>query len=101
MVWQNNTGALTSGTRFIRYGLPGSSDILGLTPNGRFIACECKVKRDTVKPLQEAFGNCIQARGGLFAVVRWTEKNGITGLADLIEGATKCHSITTGSHHAE
>ena len=39
--WRNNTGALKDKTeRPVYFGKPGSSDILGLLPGGRFIAVE-------------------------------------------------------------
>ncbi|SEP83694.1 VRR-NUC domain-containing protein [Treponema bryantii] len=41
-VWRNNVGCAKLGNRFIRFGLKGSSDILGILPNGQFLAVECK-----------------------------------------------------------
>lgn len=40
--WRNNTGAVKIGSRFVRFGYKGSSDILGITKDGRFLAVECK-----------------------------------------------------------
>lgn len=40
--WRNNTGAAKIGNRFMHFGLKGSSDILGILPNGQFLAVECK-----------------------------------------------------------
>ena len=40
--WRNNTGAYKEGKRFIRYGITGSSDFIGICPDGRFLAVECK-----------------------------------------------------------
>ena len=40
--WRNNVGCAKIGNRFMHFGLKGSSDILGILPNGRFLAVECK-----------------------------------------------------------
>ena len=41
--WRQNTGSFkTEGGRYFKSGLPGTSDILGLLPDGRFLAVECK-----------------------------------------------------------
>ncbi len=67
-VWRNNTGATRAGKfgeRFIRYGKPGSSDVLGVEKGtGRFIAIEAKDKTK-VTPLQEEFLNEVKSRGGI------------------------------------
>ena len=43
--WRNNTGTTKIGRRFIRFGYPGSSDWLGVCPDGRFLAVECKAPK--------------------------------------------------------
>lgn len=42
VAWRNNTGAAKSpdGKRFIRFGEPGSPDIIGCLPDGRLLAIE-------------------------------------------------------------
>jgi len=40
--WRQNTGAFKVENRFFRSSRAGVSDILGVMPNGRFIAVECK-----------------------------------------------------------
>ena len=40
--YRNNSGATKVGSRFIRFGYKGSSDIIGILPDGRFLAVECK-----------------------------------------------------------
>lgn len=44
--WRNNTGAIASDGRFLRYGKKGSADIIGVF-NGRFIGIEAKVGKNT------------------------------------------------------
>lgn len=67
--WRNNVGSV-SGTykgkdRYVRFGTPGSSDIFGILPGGKFLAIECKMpgKKPTLK--QRAFIDEINVWGGL------------------------------------
>lgn len=65
--WRNNTGAYKKGEHYIEYGLPGSSDYLGVQmPSGRFVAIEVKKVGQTLKPNQEEFKANVEACGGLF-----------------------------------
>lgn len=73
--WRNNTGAIKIGKRFIRYGTPGSSDILGIMPDGRFLAVECKrEKGGRLSELQKAFLTAIKINGGVSIVARSVEE---------------------------
>ncbi len=68
--WRNNTGAVKNGNRLIRFGQPGSSDILGICPDGRFLAVECKnSKGGIVSDAQKDFQNQITANGGIAIIV--------------------------------
>ncbi len=76
--WRNNTGAVSIPSahgrdRFIRYGKPGSSDILGIMPDGRFLAVECKTKTGRLTDLQQGFLAEVEARGGVAIVARRVE----------------------------
>lgn len=64
--WRNNTGSYKKKGSFIRYGKKGSSDWLGICPDGRFLAIECKrpVKGITSK-LQRDFLDRINKDGGV------------------------------------
>ena len=82
--WRNNIGAAkTEDGRFVRFGIPGASDIIGVLPGGRFLAVECK--RSTggrVSDQQKAFLEKIKNAGGLAVIA--------TSLEDLMEAiATK------------
>lgn len=69
--WRNNSGATKIGKRFIRFGMKGSSDILGvLPPSGRFLAVECKQPKGRTTPDQDAFLSAVNEAGGLGFVVR-------------------------------
>jgi hypothetical protein len=69
--WRNNTGAVKTGKRFIRFGKKGSSDILGIIPDGtgRFLAVECKAGKNRPTIEQQAFIAGVNEAGGLGVVV--------------------------------
>ncbi|KKM77534.1 hypothetical protein LCGC14_1369090 [marine sediment metagenome] len=73
LAWRQNTGAWVStykGKRsVVRYGIPGMSDILGVLPDGRFLAIECKLPGREATIEQERFHARIDASGGLGIVV--------------------------------
>ena len=73
--WRNNTGALKIGRRFIRFGFPGSSDILGILPDGRFLAIECKrEKGGRLSEAQKDFISRINSNGGVAMCVHSLEE---------------------------
>ncbi len=73
--WRNNTmgvydpktGTYRKGSKF---SLTGVSDILGILPNGRFLAIEVKSKTGKVSNEQHAFINKINKTNGLAFVAR-------------------------------
>ena len=75
LAWKTNVGAsLVIGPdgkrRFTRYNAPGTPDIVGCLPDGRFIGVECKVGKDRLSDHQECFARAIRVRGGLFIAAR-------------------------------
>lgn len=59
------------GARMITFGLcVGSSDLVGVTPDGRFLAVEVKTTRGRVTPEQRRFIDAIVAHGGVAGVAR-------------------------------
>ncbi len=67
--WRNNSGAAGAGKGFVRFGLKGSADIIGLLPpSGKFLAIECKARRGKPTLAQEEFLERIRADGGVAAV---------------------------------
>jgi hypothetical protein len=73
--WRANTGAVCYGEgpqrRFVRFGTPGVSDILGLLPPaGRMLVIEVKARDGRVRPSQRAFMDAVTAAGGVALVVR-------------------------------
>ncbi len=74
-----NTGAgkLTNGashaSRFVRFGFPGCSDILGILDDGRFLAIEVKSEKGKATFEQLDFLAEIAKRGGVAFVARSIE----------------------------
>lgn len=66
-----NTGALTSGDRYVRFGFKGCSDIIGQLMDGRFLAIEVKRPGGIVTEDQLAFLARVQDNHGL-AFVAWS-----------------------------
>lgn len=69
------------------YRIKGIADILGIFPNGKFLAIEIKTKTGRVSPDQKMFLDRINEMGGLAFVARgidcvdkhfigWNKKNG-------------------------
>jgi hypothetical protein len=70
LFWKNNTGVLRDrDDRPVKYGLPGSSDILGCV-KGRFIGIEAKVGRDRQRENQSFFALAVRNAGGLYILAR-------------------------------
>ena len=72
-VYRNNTGGwkVPNSNRVIRYGFPGSADIIGVTPSGRFIACECKAPNGYgLTDRQRHFQARIEENKGIYVVAR-------------------------------
>lgn len=76
--WRNNTGASqvkrpNGSLGFVRYGHVGSSDIIGLLPDGTFLAVECKAKHGCLSEHQARFLADVASRGGVAIVARCIE----------------------------
>lgn len=76
LAWRNNSGAVTipakpgQRRRFVRYGMAGSADILGVLSDGRFLAIEVKTPKGKLTFLQKEFIDKINQSGGLAFVAR-------------------------------
>lgn len=71
-VFRNNTGVLRDVRgRPVRYGLcNGSSDIIGVCPDGIFLAVECKTAKGRATATQKAFISAIRSSGGRAGIAR-------------------------------
>jgi hypothetical protein len=76
LAWRNEVGhGYTARGTPVPYGLcPGSSDIVGLLPGGRFVGVEIKAGRDRVRPDQAAWARAVTSQGGLVVVARSVEE---------------------------
>ena len=62
---RQNTGSARIGGRFVRFGWPGCSDVLGMLRDGRFLAVECKSPTERLRPEQAVFLERFRASGGV------------------------------------
>lgn len=72
LAWRQNTGAESATykgkRRWIRFGVPGMSDIIGACPDGRFLAVELKQPGKEPTEKQETFLRSVHAIGGVAIV---------------------------------
>jgi hypothetical protein len=57
--------------RLVKVGRPGVADILACI-DGRFVAIEVKVGRDTQRQTQKPFQRAVEANGGIYVLARFT-----------------------------
>ena len=82
--WANNTGAVkTVSGHFQRYGLKGSSDIIGLTKSGRFVGIEIKTGTGRQSKDQVAFQKMIHDNLGLYFLIH-SEKEFLDNVMNLL-----------------
>jgi hypothetical protein len=76
LIWRNNVGVLPDRNGVpIRFGLcVGSADLIGIAPDGRFLAVEVKTKTGRVRPEQQRFIDAVNAKGGIAGVARSAEE---------------------------
>lgn len=69
--WRNNTGTLKNEQGgYVSFGKVGSSDIIGILPDGRFLAVECKKPSGgKVSDKQKQFIEMINKNGGIGMIV--------------------------------
>lgn len=74
-VWRNNVGTLKNSAGIpIKFGLcVGSSDLIGITQDGRFLAVEVKTEKGRIRPEQIRFIDHIKSKGGLAGIARSVE----------------------------
>lgn len=84
LAWSNATGAAKVDGRMLRYGLPGSADILACV-GGRMFGIEAKVGRDAWRPKQRAFAEALTRAGGIYILARSTDGTGDDAVALTLE----------------
>lgn len=72
IVWRNNCGVLKNAAGIpIKFGLcVGSSDLIGITPDGRFLAVEVKTQNGKPTPEQIRFIEAVKRKGGAGGIAR-------------------------------
>jgi len=71
--WRSNSGAFRANGRMVQYGKVGSSDIIGILNDGRFLAIECKTDYGKVSQAQIDFLSAIDKSGGVAFVAHGVE----------------------------
>lgn len=71
--WRNSTGCAKIGTRFVSFGFKGSSDLLGVLPDGRFLAVETKAEGGRLSPEQRDFLEAVRRNRGVAIVAKSTD----------------------------
>lgn len=69
--WRNNSGSYKAENgNYIRYGFVGSSDIIGILPDGRFLGIECKAAKGKLTEHQEVFKSKVENSGGIYIMAK-------------------------------
>jgi len=79
--WRINSGAVKIQNRYIRFSVPGIADLIGVLPDGRFLAVETKSAGNTLTPAQKDFLETITKNNGV-AIVAYSI-NDIFGIENL------------------
>ena len=58
------------GGRFVRFGWPGCSDVLGQLKDGRLLAVECKARKGKLQADQAEFLALVRRFGGVAFLAR-------------------------------
>ncbi|WP_461251287.1 VRR-NUC domain-containing protein [Treponema sp. R8-4-B8] len=70
-VWNNPCGAVRiAPDRWLHFGRKGSSDIIGVLPDGRFLAVEIKAAHGRLSQEQSAFLEKVRSMGGVAVIAR-------------------------------
>ena len=106
MIWRNNTGVTKmDNKRFVRFGTPGSADIIGIikhfrcqqcnaSQNGIFLAIELKGSEGELQPSQQEWIDKVTEFNAIAFCLFPIETDPI-GLRERI--VKKCYSYTCGS----
>lgn len=67
---RQNSGVARIGGRFVRFGWPGCSDVLGQLKDGRLLAVECKAPKGRATTEQTEFLSLVRRFGGVAFLAR-------------------------------
>jgi hypothetical protein len=69
--WRNSVGSVqVRPGQWYKFDKMGSSDILGILPDGKILAVECKSERGRLSPEQKQFLETVQGLGGMAIIAR-------------------------------
>lgn len=103
MVWRNNTGALLDEhRRLVRFGLPGSPDIIGWARGfspAPFFGLEVKTPTGRQSPQQRKFQSRAVADGAFYAVVRSVDE-ALAAADQFVTACQRAYVATSEVRHA-
>ena len=67
--WKNQSGAYKRAGAWIKYGLPGSSDVIVVVPGGFVVFVEAKIGSDEWREDQRAFATEVKTRGCVYQII--------------------------------
>ena len=88
-VWANNTGMIKTDDRVVKFGLKGSSDIIGIY-KGIFLGIEVKTGNAKQSKFQINFQKMVEKMGGIYVLI--TDKN-VKQVLNIVEGAYNARNI--------
>ena len=68
--WRQNTGSVKIEERYVQFGEKGLADIIGILPDGKFLAVECKSAKGTQTIHQRNFQLIVERSGGVYLLVK-------------------------------
>lgn len=75
VIHRSNATVTLAEARMIQAGLTkGGSDIIGIAPDGRFLAVEVKTPTGRIRPEQTVFLDVVRKAGGIAGVARSVEE---------------------------
>lgn len=69
-LWRSNTGAAKIKGRVVRFGVPGSPDLVGILPGGIWLGIEVKSETGRQSTEQINFMNMVRRFGGVYVLAR-------------------------------
>lgn len=88
--WRQNTGAVFTGSRFVRFRVPGISDIIGILPDGKFLAVKVKAEKGQFTQRQNILIGEVMKNTGVVITAQ--------SVNDVINGVEKYLSMRRISH---
>ncbi|MCX5811302.1 MAG: VRR-NUC domain-containing protein [Proteobacteria bacterium] len=88
--WRQNNCAASTGSRLVRFGVPGTSDIIGILPAGKFLAVKVKAEKGQLTQRQNIFIGEVMKNNGVAIAVQSVD--------DVVSGVEKYLSMRRISH---